>query len=244
MMFFLLTFLLASAFCAKSEITTTAYNCQNALVKETKRYDGCFTCPLIENTCSSWEINIAFLLARDQVVFTYGLFSDDIPPNMIIVAEGKHTFEVTCPPELVTIVPTVACYADDVSVISLNGQQKYMDRNKFIITDAVQIPCNGKNIKHKIVDKIRDHNLRKVGSDSISFAMLKDNRYFDATKLMSNKTIEKLIFFEECHANGDFMRDHLSSYMLFYYRMWSGKIQLSFWCFKIIYCITFLKILK
>ena len=175
---------------------------------------------------------LAQLLRSVDVVYSHGLFGNQTANQVFVRHEGT-IYTLSCPEELVTIIPSTLCFANDiVRVIDSQGESLFMDQNNFLTSFATPVNCHPGPVSKILVDKIKDNHILLQGSEGIAFALLKNNSHFDFTRLLNQNSTTELILIEERTLNFDKDGTSFITTLLIEYRKHAGKIQMFLLAFR------------
>ena len=218
---------------ASAAFFTTAYDCENPIIKQIQDFATACT----QGLCiSEYSRFIMFHLKTEGIFKSHGLIFHE---NTSLVMLGDRIFKVECPSIQVTLIRTDKCFTNGYHPILLpSNTQKFIDNNGYIADYADQVPCVGTTLRQKIIGKMKDAQIKDMGAEILSFALLKHNPYFSVLDLVDNNTLGELLRKEECHLNNDPHCNRLTSHLLFLWRTYAGKIQMIIIASHVIYSIA------
>ena len=160
---------------------------------------------------------------------TYGNKTTDT----VYVRHHDNIYFLKCKAELVTIIKTDKCFANQiVRVLDGNGNEKYMNQDKFLINYATVIDCKPGTVLEMLLQKIEDVNIINQGTNGLTFALYKNNKYLDMADMLNNEAANHLIWIEERAMNNDTTNGTIWTNFMVLFRQHSVKIQIANMVFK------------
>ena len=209
----------------------TAFNCKRATVS----LDRNLTHLLHHNYAYTLSyhahipvfVYLAQLLKSNEVVYSYDLTKNN-SANLIYVKHDNKVYEVRCPKEIVTVISSPSCFANGIKpIIDSDGKPAFLDQNFFITNFATQVDCQKSTLKTMVLQKIEDQQILLQGSEHVSFALLKNNQFFDATTLLNQNSTEYLIYLEEKVLSQSGSGSNFITHIMVLYRRHAAKIHLT-----------------
>ena len=135
----------------------TAFNCKRATVS----LDRNLTHLLHHNYAYTLSyhahipvfVYLAQLLKSNEVVYSYDLTKNN-SANLIYVKHDNKVYEVRCPKEIVTVINSPSCFANNIKpIIDSDGKPAFLDQNFFITNFATQVDCQQGPLKTGLFGK-------------------------------------------------------------------------------------------
>ena len=209
----------------------TAFNCKRATVS----LDRNLTHLLHHNYAYTLSyhahipvfVYLAQLLKSNEVVYSYDLTKNN-SANLIYVKHDNKVYEVRCPKEIVTVISSPSCFANNIKpIIDSDGKPSFLDQNSFITNFATQVDCQQGPLKKMVLQKIEDQQILLQGTEHVSFALLKNNEFFDVTTLLNPNSTEYLVYLEEKILSQSGSGSNFITHIMVLYRRHAAKIHLT-----------------
>ena len=210
---------------------STAFNCKKANVSLeanlTRLLNHNYAYTLSYHEHVPIFVYLAQLLKTNEVVYAHDLTKNN-SADLIYVKHDSKVYEVRCPKEIVTVIRTPTCFANGiVPIIDGDGEHAFLDTNNFITSYATPVNCHQGPLRNILLSKVEDQRILLQGSEHVSFALMKDNQFFDVTSLLNENSTEYLILLEEKVLAQDKSGSSFITYIMVMYRRHAAKIHLT-----------------
>ena len=232
---FLIVITLASNISLSTAKTIIAYDCDKP---NFERYEDIERCISFDN-CSAQQHILHSQLSYHSVAYSHSVGSVLKHTNEVLVMVQGKTYLVWCAVESVATIPTNKCFADEaMPVRTKSGAIKYRNKWNFLDEFGVQKPCTNEELSYKIVEILKQHSDIRVGSESLSQCLLRQNNYIDISEMLSNKSVYNLIALEESYFSNDPTHESLITRMMIAWRKYSSRVHMTILVVQILSSIS------